>query len=74
LEIDSKRHDFLWIVDFPLFTFDEELGRIRATHHPFTAPVVEDIPLLSTEPEKVNASIHFIDMYLIIKLGSWTTL
>ncbi|RKP08546.1 tRNA synthetases class II-domain-containing protein [Thamnocephalis sphaerospora] len=54
LDIDPKRHDFLWVVDFPLFTRDTESGRIQATHHPFTAPVAEDVSMLSSHPDKVR--------------------
>ncbi|MBI5382662.1 MAG: aspartate--tRNA ligase [Opitutae bacterium] len=45
---------FLWVVDFPLMTFDEAEKRYLATHHPFTAPVAEDVPLLDSAPEKVR--------------------
>jgi aspartyl-tRNA synthetase len=45
---------FLWVVDFPLMTYDEEEKRYLATHHPFTAPVPEDAHLLDTAPEKVR--------------------
>lgn len=45
---------FLWVVDFPLMSFDEEQNRYLATHHPFTAPVVEDAELLDTDPKKVR--------------------
>jgi aspartyl-tRNA synthetase len=45
---------FLWVVDFPLMTFDEAEKRYLATHHPFTAPVAEDIHLLDSAPEKVR--------------------
>jgi aspartyl-tRNA synthetase len=45
---------FLWVVDFPLMSFDEEQQRFVATHHPFTAPVEEDVPLLDTDPQKVR--------------------
>ncbi|MEO6874152.1 MAG: aspartate--tRNA ligase [Opitutaceae bacterium] len=45
---------FLWVVDFPLMSHDEAENRYVATHHPFTSPVVEDIPLLDTDPEKVR--------------------
>jgi aspartyl-tRNA synthetase len=45
---------FLWVVDFPLMTFDEAEKRYLATHHPFTSPVPEDIHLLDTAPEKVR--------------------
>ena len=45
---------FLWVVDFPLMTYDEGAQRYLATHHPFTAPVPEDVGLLDTAPEKVR--------------------
>ena len=45
---------FLWVVDFPLMTYDEAEKRHLATHHPFTAPVPEDVPLLDSAPEKVR--------------------
>lgn len=36
-------HEFLWVVDFPLFTRNEETGKLESTHHPFTAPVPEHV-------------------------------
>jgi aspartyl-tRNA synthetase len=45
---------FLWVVDFPLMTYDEVEKRYAATHHPFTAPVPEDAGLLDRAPEKVR--------------------
>ncbi len=45
---------FLWVVDFPLMTFDEEQQRYVATHHPFTAPVAEDAAFLDSDPKKVR--------------------
>jgi aspartyl-tRNA synthetase len=45
---------FLWVVDFPLMTYDEVEKRHLATHHPFTAPVPEDAALLDSAPEKVR--------------------
>ena len=54
LAIPANQWNFLWVVDFPLMTFDEETKRFVATHHPFTAPVPEDIPLLDTDPQKVR--------------------
>ncbi|MBM3832477.1 MAG: aspartate--tRNA ligase [Verrucomicrobia bacterium] len=54
LSIPSDRFDFLWVVDFPLLSFDKEQNRWYSSHHPFTAPVAEDIPLLATDPKKVR--------------------
>lgn len=54
LEIRHEDWRFLWVVDFPLMTYDEEAKRFLATHHPFTAPVAEDLHLLETAPEKVR--------------------
>lgn len=45
---------FLWVVDFPLMTFDEDSKGYVATHHPFTSPVPEDIGLLDTNPSAVR--------------------
>src|SRR2546422_417077 len=54
LRIDPKRFEFLWVVDFPLLSFDKEQNRWYSSHHPFTAPVAEDIPLLTNDPKKVR--------------------
>ena len=54
LELRPDDWKFLWVVDFPLMTFDEAEQRHAATHHPFTAPVPEDVALLDTAPEKVR--------------------
>ncbi|MCR6657513.1 MAG: aspartate--tRNA ligase [Opitutus sp.] len=45
---------FLWVVDFPLMSYDEAENRYVATHHPFTAPVPEDAALLDSDPKKVR--------------------
>ncbi|HRJ46412.1 MAG TPA: aspartate--tRNA ligase [Opitutaceae bacterium] len=45
---------FLWVVDFPLMSYDEERGGYAATHHPFTAPVPEDTALLDSDPKAVR--------------------
>jgi aspartyl-tRNA synthetase len=45
---------FLWVIDFPLMTYDEENKRHVATHHPFTSPVPEDAGLLDSAPDKVR--------------------
>lgn len=55
---DSNELAFCWIVDFPLFEKSESEGRLVSSHHPFTAPKEEDIPLLDSEPEKVKAQAY----------------
>ncbi|KAF0452398.1 Aspartyl-tRNA synthetase [Gigaspora margarita] len=54
LKIPSSKYNFLWIESFPLFTRDRENNKLVSTHHPFTAPVLDDLKLLLTEPEKVR--------------------
>lgn len=56
--IDQSKFNFLWIIDWPLLEYDEELGRYFAAHHPFTMPVREDIPLLDTNPSAVRAQAY----------------
>lgn len=50
----------LWVVDFPLFEWDEETQRYYAMHHPFTSPNPEDIPILKTNPGEVRATAYDI--------------
>ncbi|MDA0348056.1 MAG: aspartate--tRNA ligase [Verrucomicrobia bacterium] len=54
LEIDSTRWDFFWVIEFPLMVYDDEAGRFVSAHHPFTAPVVEDMKYLDEDPKKVR--------------------
>ncbi len=60
--VDFKDDDFAitWIVDFPLFEYDEEEGRYVAKHHPFTHPVDEDIDKLESKPETCKAKAYDI--------------
>jgi aspartyl-tRNA synthetase len=51
---------FLWVVDFPLMSYDEEQKSYVATHHPFTAPVAEDAALLDTNPRAVRGQHYDI--------------
>ena len=50
----------LWVVDFPLFEWDEETQRYYAMHHPFTSPNPEEIPLLHSDTGKVRATAYDI--------------
>jgi aspartyl-tRNA synthetase len=49
---------FLWVTEFPLFEWDDETGRYTAVHHPFTAPMSEDLEYLLTEPGKVRSRAY----------------
>lgn len=60
--IDESKYNFLWVTDWPLFEYDEELGRYVSMHHPFTRPFEEHIEYIESEPEKVMA--HAYDVVL----------
>jgi aspartyl-tRNA synthetase len=68
LTIDPKRFDFLWVVDFPLLSFDKEQNRWYSSHHPFTAPVAEDIPKLTSDPKAVRGQ-HYDIVVNGVELG-----
>jgi len=55
-KIERRADDwkFLWVIEFPLMSYDEEQGRFVATHHPFTSPVPEDVALLDSDPKAVR--------------------
>lgn len=55
---DKNTFACLWVVDFPLFEWDEETQRYMAMHHPFTSPKPEDISLLDTNPGEVRANAY----------------
>ena len=60
--LNNNIYNFLWVTEFPLFDYDEEAGRPTAVHHPFTAPMDEDIKYLENEPLKVRSKAY--DMVL----------
>jgi aspartyl-tRNA synthetase len=57
---DESRFEFVWIVDFPLFEWNEEEKRYDSMHHPFTAPIPADIPKLDTDPGHITAQAYDI--------------
>jgi aspartyl-tRNA synthetase len=56
--IPAGRWNFLWVVDFPMFSWDETEKRWDALHHPFTSPLDEDIPILESDPGNVRARAY----------------
>ncbi len=55
---DKNKFSCLWVVDFPMFEWSEQEGRLMAMHHPFTHPKDEDIPMLDTDPAAVRADAY----------------
>ncbi|WZO96137.1 aspartate--tRNA ligase [Isosphaeraceae bacterium EP7] len=55
---DPKSFHYSWVVRFPLFAWDADENRFVSEHHPFTMPLVEDLPLLETDPGKVRAQAY----------------
>ncbi len=58
--LDKNVYRFLWVTEFPLLEYNEELGRYQAMHHPFTMPMEEDLEYLETEPGRVRARAYDI--------------
>lgn len=56
--IDDTRFEFVWITHFPLLEYDDAEKRFKALHHPFTAPLETDIPLLETDPVRVRSRAY----------------
>jgi aspartyl-tRNA synthetase len=70
-DISADPH-FLWVVDFPLFHYDQEEQRYDSDHHPFTAPRVEDMAILESDPLAVRAQAY--DLVLDgVELGGGST-
>ena len=55
---DKDKFACLWVIDFPMYEWSEEEGRLMAMHHPFTSPKPEDIPLLDTDPASVRSNAY----------------
>jgi aspartyl-tRNA synthetase len=66
--IDTTAHTLLWVVDFPLFEFDEQENRLMAVHHPFTSPNLEDVEELETHPDKARARAYDV-VYNGVEIG-----
>ncbi|PKL47538.1 MAG: aspartate--tRNA ligase [Planctomycetes bacterium HGW-Planctomycetes-1] len=58
--IDDKAYELLWVIDFPLFEWNENEKRYDSLHHPFTAPVPEDIAKLDTDPANIRSQAYDI--------------
>jgi aspartyl-tRNA synthetase len=56
--IPADRYEFAWVVDFPLFEWDSQARRWVSMHHPFTAPMDEDVELLDTDPSRARAKAY----------------
>lgn len=56
----SSDFAFLWVMDFPMYSYNEEEGRLEAEHHPFTSPLEEDAHLIETQPLKVRSNAYDI--------------
>ena len=68
LTIDPTQYNFLWVIDFPLLHFDKEMNRWYSSHHPFTSPVEEDIPKLTSDPKEVRGQ-HYDIVLNGVELG-----
>lgn len=58
--LNDKEFKLLWVVDFPMFEKDDETGELKAMHHPFTQPKLDQVPLLDTDPTAVKAEAYDI--------------
>jgi aspartyl-tRNA synthetase len=57
-DLAKDRFDFTWVHQFPLLEYRQEEGRFGAVHHPFTAPLIEDLPNLESEPERIRSQAY----------------
>ena len=58
--LDDRQYNLLWVVDFPMFEEDDETGDLKAMHHPFTCPKLDQVHLLDTDPVSVKAEAYDI--------------
>lgn len=63
-ELAKEENKFLWVIDFPMFTENEETGQLESTHHPFTAPHPEDKDLLKNPESRAFARSLAYDLVL----------
>jgi len=68
MQLSAEQYNFLWVIEFPLMLWDADEQRYLSAHHPFTAPVVEDEPLLATDPSKVRGQ-HYDIVLNGVELG-----
>ena len=64
----ADQFNFLWVIEFPLLMFDKEMDRWYSSHHPFTSPVEEDIPKLTSDPKSVRGQ-HYDIVVNGVELG-----
>ena len=57
---NENKFAFVWVVDFPLFEWNEDLKRYDSLHHPFTSPVPEDMDKLETDPANIKSQAYDI--------------
>jgi aspartyl-tRNA synthetase len=68
LHLDPMDFRFLWVIEFPLLAFDKEMNRWYSSHHPFTAPVEEDVAKLTSDPKEVRGQ-HYDIVVNGVELG-----
>ncbi|MDP7585413.1 MAG: aspartate--tRNA ligase [Verrucomicrobiota bacterium] len=68
MSIAADQFNFLWVIEFPLLMFDKEMDRWYSSHHPFTSPVEEDIPKLTSDPKSVRGQ-HYDIVVNGVELG-----
>jgi len=68
MSIAVDQFNFLWVIEFPLLMFDKEMDRWYSSHHPFTSPVEEDIPKLTSDPKSVRGQ-HYDIVVNGVELG-----